>query len=373
MDAALLEAYIRNYLAAMDDNDEVAFTWQGGEPTLMGLDFFKQALALQRCYGQGRRITNSLQTNGLLLDAKWCEFLVANNFLVGISLDGPAHIHDAFRHTPSGGPSHAQVMRGLRLLQQYQVPYNVLACVNSESAYHPLEVYDFLRSEGVIFIQFIPIVERQEEAQATGIALHAVEKPAWSMNEACRKVTPWSVVPQEYGKFLTAIFDVWIKQDVGTVFVMNFEWALANYMGQPGTVCHHQPTCGRSLVLEHMGEIYACDHYVYPQFQRGHLLASPLADLVDGPEQEQFGRDKYETLSDRCRQCSMLKGCWGGCPKHRFIRELGEKGNSSYLCDGYYHYFGYIVPYLKVLSQLLQSGRQASDIIGSELVFVSRQ
>ena len=372
MSASLLEAYTRTYLAAVEDDAEVAFTWQGGEPTLAGLDFFKHAVALQHRYGRGRRITNSLQTNGLLLDDQWCRFLSANGFLVGLSLDGPAHIHDTFRHTPSGGPSHARAMHGLRLLQQHQVAYNVLACVNSGSSRHSFEVYDFLRSEGVVFIQFIPIVERLEEASATGLALHSPERAAWPLEEARKRLTPWSVEPLDYGKFLTSIFDVWVKQDVGAIFVMNFEWALANYMGQPGTVCHHQPTCGRSLVLEHTGEVFACDHYVYPQFRRGSFMQTPLADLVDTPEQEQFGRDKYEALSDKCKRCPMLKGCWGGCPKHRIVREVDEKGNTSYLCAGYYHYFGHIVPRLKVLSQLLKDGRPASEIMNTEFVYVFR-
>ena len=390
MDASLLEGYIRSYLAAMHDDDEVAFTWQGGEPTLMGLDFFKHALQLQERYGKGRRITNSLQTNGLLLDDAWCEFFQVHNFLIGLSLDGPARVHDAFRKTASGAPSHAGVMRGLGLLQQHGVAYNVLACVNKESAQHPLLVYKFLRDAGVQFIQFIPIVERIEGVFATGAALVTAQPgcapenfpagqavfatPAgWPMQEARTRVTPWTVLPEDYGRFLTDIFDVWVKRDVGTTFVMNFEWAFANYMGQPGTVCHHQPTCGRSLVLEHTGALYACDHYVYPQFHRGHVLQAPLADIVDAPAQEKFGRDKYATLSARCKQCTMLKGCWGGCPKHRFVKEAGEEGQTSYLCQGYFHFFGHLVPYLKVFSYLIKEGRPASDILDTTLVFVNKE
>lgn len=221
-------------------------------------------MALQAKYGAGRKISNSFQTNGVLLDDEWCGFLAENHFLVGLSLDGPAEIHNQYRVTKGGRPTHKLVMRALTLLQKHHVDYNVLVCVNRTSALQPLQVYDFLCDAGVEFIQFIPVVERlaNETAAHAGLKLHA---PGDIQGE----LTEWSVCPQEFGEFLVAIFDHWIKRDVGKIFVMNIEWAFANFVGAPGAVCHHQPTCGRSVIVEHNGDVYACDHYVYPQYRLG--------------------------------------------------------------------------------------------------------
>ncbi len=365
MTEEVLEAYVRNYIASIRESDEVAFTWQGGEPTLMGLGFFRRAVALQKQHGEGRNISNSFQTNGILLDDDWCEFLHENGFLVGLSLDGPAEIHDAYRRTMTGEPSHAAVMRALKLLQDHNVEYNVLATVTRHSSKFPMQIYEFLRASGVRFMQFLPVVERlPDDADAeSGLRLGS---PGDKDGE--QEVTEWSVLPEEYGRFLTTIFDTWVKRDVGKTFVMNFEWALANFTENPGTVCHHQPTCGRSVIVEHNGDVYACDHYVYPQYLLGNLTAEPLAVMTDSERQEQFGRDKFATLPDRCRNCNVLKGCWGGCPKHRFIRTENEGRNLNYLCDGFRHFFSHIAPYLKVMATLVASGRPASDIVGSTVI-----
>ncbi len=378
MSGEVLERYVRDYIDSIEEPGEVAFTWQGGEPTLPGLDFYRRAVELQRRHGHGRRITNSFQTNGLLIDEAWCEFLAGHGFLVGLSLDGPADLHDRHRPTPFGGPSHELVMRAVRLFQRHGVQYNVLACVNRQTALEPLRVYDFLREAGVEFIQFIPIVERPPGAQeaARGLRLGAPrEKPAESPEEPgganAAEVTDWSVGAEDYGRFLTDIFDHWVRRDVGRVFVLNFEWALANFLGQPGTVCHHQPTCGRSLVVEHNGDVYACDHYVYPERRLGNLMKQNFAEMVDAPVQEEFGRAKYTGLSGRCRRCPVLRGCWGGCPKHRFV-PTGEGEMVSYLCPGYHHFFKHLGPYLKALGDLLTSGRPASDIMGATLVHLGR-
>ncbi|SBW10444.1 regulator of arylsulfatase activity [uncultured delta proteobacterium] len=369
MSDEVLEAYVRGYIGSIRDDGEVAFTWQGGEPTLAGQDFYRRAVALQQRYGQGRTITNSFQTNGVLLDDSWCAFLARHNFLVGLSLDGPADIHDRYRPTAGGQPSHALVMRGLRLLQKHGVRHNVLACVNRRSAREPLRVYEFLREAGVSFIQFIPIVERlagQREG-VHGLTLHG---PGIGADEQ-GTVTEWSVLPEDYGTFLTSIFDVWRKRDVGKIFVMNVEWALANLLGRPGGVCHHMPACGRSVVVEHTGDVYACDHYVYPEHRLGNILEHSFAAMVDSERQERFGRDKLERLPQTCRSCTMLKGCWGGCPKHRFIVSGGEAVN--YLCAGYRRFFGHIVPYLRAMAKIMADGRPASDIMDMNLVFVTRE
>lgn len=359
-----LETYVKNYIAAVEPQAEVAFTWQGGEPTLAGLDFYRQAVKLQAKYGAGRRISNSFQTNGVLLDDAWCLFLKEHHFLVGLSLDGPEDIHNEFRMTKGGRPTHKLVMRALALLQAHHVDYNVLACVNHRSAQEAARVYDFLCNAGVQFIQFIPVIERQAgaaEAQ-TGLMLHGP-----GQDDTTSDVTAWSVRPKEYGAFLTTVFDRWLQRDVGKVFVMNIEWAFANFVGAPGAVCHHQPTCGRSVVVEHNGDVYACDHYVYPEYLLGNVHQQTFAQMIDAPAQEQFGRDKFARLPQQCRQCEVLKACWGGCPKHRFV--AAEGGEINYLCEGFRHYFRHLPPYLKAMSELMASGRPASDIMQAHLVF----
>ncbi|MGL5242493.1 MAG: anaerobic sulfatase maturase [Kluyvera ascorbata] len=363
MNDATLEAYIRHYIAASSPQDEVAFTWQGGEPTLLGLDFYRRAVALQQQYGGGRRISNSFQTNGVLLDDEWCAFLAGHGFLVGLSLDGPADIHNQYRVTKGGRPTHKMVMRALALLQKHRVAYNVLACVNHASAREPLKVYDFLCDAGVEFMQFIPVVERLADASAaaSGLTLHAP-------GDMKGGLTPWSVRPEAYGDFLVAVFERWRQRDVGRVFVMNVEWAFASFVGAPGAICHHQPTCGRSLAVEHNGDVYACDHFVYPQYRLGNLHHDTFASMVDAPEQERFGQAKYRTLPKQCRECRVLKACWGGCPKHRFrLTAEGEPG-LNYLCAGFQRYFGHLPPYLKVMAALLANGRPASDIMRANLV-----
>lgn len=367
MSPEVLETYVRNYLDSMREDEEVAFTWQGGEPTLLGLDFFRQAVALQLRYGSGRRISNSFQTNGVLLDDAWCEFFRRHNFLIGLSLDGPEDIHDEFRRTAGGQTSHNAVMRALQLLQRHGVEYNTLSCVNRRSSREPLRVYEFLRDAGVRFMQFLPVVERVagDAEAAAGIWLHS----PGGESDAEARVTDWSVLPEDYGRFLTDIFDVWVKRDVGRAFVMNFEWALANYAGRPGTVCHHQPACGRSVVVEHNGDVYACDHYVYPQYRLGNVGENSFTAMLDSPGQEEFGKSKYDSLSDQCRQCRVLKGCWGGCPKHRFVFGGEGKPGNNYLCAGLRRYFEHVAPYLGAMKQLLDSGRPASDIMAAQ-VFV---
>lgn len=364
MNDVMLDAYVKNYIAAVEGRAEVAFTWQGGEPTLLGLDFYRRAVVLQAKYGAGRRISNSFQTNGVLLDDEWCLFFREHHFLIGLSLDGPAEIHNEYRLTKGGRPTHKLVVRALALLQKHGVDYNVLACVNRHSALEPLKIYDFLCEAGVQFIQFIPVVERQAgawEANA-GLSLHGP-----GSESAAEGVTAWSVRPKEYGEFLTAVFDRWVQRDVGNVFVMNIEWAFANFVGAPGAVCHHQPTCGRSVVVEHNGDVYACDHYVYPEFHLGNIHQHTFAEMIDKPAQEQFGQNKYVHLPMACKQCDVLKACWGGCPKHRFLP--GDNGEMNYLCVGFRHYFHHLPPYLKAMRDLLASGRPVSDIMKAHLIF----
>jgi uncharacterized protein len=385
MNDEVLEAYVRQTIAATPKDNDVVFTWQGGEPTLLGTGFFERAVRLQQRYGEGRRISNSFQTNGLLIDDTWCAFFRQHDFLIGLSLDGPAQIHDAYRVTRGGRPSHALVMRALALLQAHRVRYNVLACVNHRSSQAPLDVYRFLRDSGVEYVQFIPVVERLPDARDREVGL-TLRSPSGKvlaaalpeMNQATKQaknqaadtaVTDWSVRPEHYGAFLSRIFDEWIGRDVGTVYVMNFEWALANYMGRPGASCHHQPTCGRAVVIEHNGDVFACDHYVYAGYRLGNVTTGDLASMVDSPAQARFGMDKLDTLPRQCRRCNMVGGCWGGCPKHRFMMSADNEPGLNYLCKGYHQFFTHSVPYLKALSQIVASGGQASDILHTTLVF----
>jgi uncharacterized protein len=363
----VLAAYVHDYIASHPAGSEVTFTWQGGEPTLLGLEFYRRAVELQQHFAAGRTIRNSFQTNGLLLDDAWCAFFAGHDFLIGLSLDGPADIHDAYRVTAGGQPSHALVLRALGKLQAHGIRFNVLACVNRRSAREPLRVYEFMRTHGVRHIQFIPVVKRLPAAAdgAIGLTLHGpggkVLAPALPGTAA--SLTEWSVLPADYGNFLNAIFDAWVRRDVGTLHVMNFEWALANYMGEPGAACHHQPTCGRAVVVEHNGDVYACDHYVYPSHRLGNLSASSLAAMVESPAQHAFGQDKLRSLPAQCRACKMLKGCWGGCPKHRFTATRDGEAGLNYLCEGYYGFFGHVAPYLRAMSALIRGGRPAGDIM----------
>ena len=370
MSEAVLEAYVRDYIASIREEDEVAFTWQGGEPTLLGLDFYRRAARLQMKYGRGRRISNSFQTNGLLLDDAWCAFLAEYNFLVGLSLDGPADIHNEYRLTAGGGATHAKVMAALNRMQAHGVGYNILSCVNARSSKEPLRVYEFLRETGARFIQFLPVVERLagEQAAALGLKLHGP-----GPGDSPAAVTPWSVTPEAYGRFLTDIFDCWVHRDVGQIFVMNFEWALANFMGKPGAVCHHRPTCGRSVAVEHNGDVYACDHYVYPEYRLGNILEKPFAAMLDSPAQERFGEDKFALLSKQCRECAVLAGCYGGCPKLRFVSGGGAEPPINYLCPGYHHFFSHTAPWLKAMSSLIADGRPVSEIMGVSLIYKDKQ
>lgn len=310
----VLSRFIRSYIEAQP-TPEVAFVWQGGEPTLAGLEFFKRIIELQSRYAGQKTITNSLQTNGTLFTDEWCAFLKQNGFMVGISLDGPQDIHDRYRHNRQGGGTFDAVMRGLKLLQKHGVEYNVMAGVARETALRPLEVYRFFREEGVEFIQFTPIVERLPDILAREHGLSLAEPATPDLEEQNREVTPWTVIPEEYGEFLIAIYEEWVRHDVGTTFVMNFEWALNAWIGNPSPVCTHAKQCGRSVVLEHNGDLFACDHYVYPRYKLGNIMADDLPGMVEKSLQSGFGITKESALPRMCRECEVLAACQGGMPQ----------------------------------------------------------
>jgi uncharacterized protein len=358
----VLSAFITNYITSQP-TPAVEFVWQGGEPTLLGIDFFRRVVELQKPFLGTKTITNSLQTNGTLLTDEWCSFLRRNRFMVGISLDGPREIHDRYRRDRAGKGTFDQVLRGLRLLQKHRVDYNVLASLGRQTAKHPLEVYRFLRGEGVEFIQFTPIVERTPDVRSSRLGLKLAHPAALGRAEPQTEVTPWSVLPAEYGDFLIEVYEEWVHHDVGTVFVMNFEWALNAWIGNPSPVCIHAKQCGKSLVIEHNGDIYACDHCVYPEYKLGNVLSDKLTAMAERSRQTGFGVAKETALPKWCRECKVLAACRGGCPKHRFTTSYYNEPGLHYLCEGYKKFFMHIRKYCHVMTQLLEHGQPASLIM----------
>jgi uncharacterized protein len=358
----VLSAFITNYITSQP-TPLVEFVWQGGEPTLSGIDFFKKVIELQKQFSGTKTITNSLQTNGTLLNDEWGAFLKKHNFMVGISLDGPKEIHDRYRCDPKAKGTFDRVMKGLKLLQKHNVEYNVLACVARETAKHPLEVYRFLKNEGVEFIQFSPVVERLPDVLSKRHGLRLAEPASLDSEEAQTEVTPWSVTAEEYGDFLIAIYEDWVRHDVGKVFVMNFEWALNVWIGNPSPVCIHAKQCGRSVVIEHNGDVYACDHCVYPEYRLGNIKNDKLSDMVERSLQSGFGVSKETALTRWCRECGVLAACQGGCPKHRFEMTYCREPGLHYLCAGYKKFFMHIRKYCHTMTQLLGNGLPASYIM----------
>ena len=344
----LLEEYTRQYIEAQRV-PEVTFAWQGGEPTLMGLDFFKQAVMYQQKHRKPKmRIFNALQTNAVLLDDDWCAFFKENDFLLGVSLDGPRDLHDFYRVDKGGNPTFDKVMAGIRLLQQHEVEFNILTTVHAANAPAPLDVYHFLRDEvGTQFIQFIPIVEREN---ATGY-------------QEGNTVTERSVTAQQYGDFLIKIFDEWVRRDVGGVYVQIFDVALAAWTGNSSGLCIFEETCGLALALEHNGDVYACDHYVEPDYLLGNVMDVPLADIVTMDEQRAFGLAKRDTLPQHCLDCEVRFVCNGGCPKNRFIETPTGEAGLNYLCEGYRAFFNHIDTPMRYMAEQLAQQRAPANIM----------
>lgn len=357
----VLAAFIADYIGSQP-TPVVEFVWQGGEPTLLGIDFFRRVVELQKPFAGSKTITNALQTNGTLLTDEWCQFLKQQGFMVGISIDGPQTVHDRYRRDRNGGGTFARAMQGLRLLQKHGVEYNVLTTVARETARQPLEVYRFLKETGVEFIQFAPVVERLPDHRSIrhGLKLGC---PAALDRQEVAAVTPWTILPDEYGDFLIAIYEEWVRRDVGRVFVMNFEWALNAWIGDPSPVCIHAQQCGRSLVIEHNGDVYACDHCVYPEFMLGNVLTERLIDLAERSRQRGFGVGKETALPRQCRECNVLAACRGGCPKQRFAMSGDDQPGFPYLCAGYRKFFLHIRKYCHAMTQLLEHGQPASLIM----------
>lgn len=359
----VLENYVRQYIEHQNV-PEISFAWQGGEPTLLGVDFFRKVVALQKKYAGGKAITNALQTNGTLLDDRWGAFLAENRFLVGLSLDGPAKLHDAYRVDKKGGATYAKVIGGLRVLKKHQVDFNTLTVVNRVNARKPLEVYRFLRDIGSGFIQFIPLVERLPDAEATKLGLDlAVPPRADEEGQKRMPVTDWSVEPRQYGEFLCAIFDEWVRRDIGRTYVQIFDVTLGNTVGQGPGLCLFSEKCGTALAMEHNGDVYSCDHYVYPRYKLGSVLNHSLGDMVASTEQRRFGSDKADTLPQYCRSCDVRHLCHGECPKHRFIRTPDGEAGLNYFCAAYKKFFTHTRPAMQRMGALLDVGRAPAEIM----------
>lgn len=373
MSDAVLEAYVQRYLAAQP-TPEAEFTWQGGEPLLMGLAFFERAVALQKAHARGKQVRNTLQTNGVLLDDAWCAFLARENFLVGISLDGPRELHDAARPDKRGRGSFDAVLAGLKAMQRHGVEFNVLVTVSSSNVARAREVYGFLKREGVRFIQFNPVVERVRPAAGESVVqLHFARPPRWSVPSLARQdvaaaVTPQSVGAEAYGDFLISVFDAWRRTDIGQIHVMNFEWALAAWCQLPATTCIFAPRCGGAAIVEHDGSVYSCDHYMYPEYRLGNISNDDPAELLASAAQSNFGAAKEVSLPRQCRECAYRFACHGECPKNRFIStDAGEPG-LNYLCKGYLKYFRQITPAMNRMAQLLSQGRDAAELMSEQAV-----
>lgn len=357
---------LRAYIAQNIRNEvspEVVFTWQGGEPMLRGLDFYRRAVAYQRELAESKTIRNALQTNGVLLDEEWCEFLAQSGFMVGISLDGPREIHDAARVDKQGRPSFDAVMNGIALLKKYKVEFNVLVTVTNEVFRHPKRVYRFLKQHGLTHVQFNPVVERIARGEERAMGLTFAQPGSGCPSAAKSQVSPHSVAPAAYGEFLIAIFDEWVRKDVGRIYVMNFEWALASFLRLPATVCLFAENCGKALILEHNGDVYSCDHFMYPDYRLGNIQDEDLASLANSFRQQAFGKAKSEDLPEYCRRCEVHFACRGECPKNRFATTPDGQRGLNYLCPSYKRYFTHIAKYMTAMARLISQGQPASLIM----------
>ena len=355
MSDEMLEQFTREYIEAQTMN-QVLFTWHGGEPLLRSIDFYRKALSLQQKYAGGRRIDNVIQTNGTLLTDEWCEFFAQNHWLVGISIDGPQPDHDHYRLTAAGKPSWKKVMQGIKLLKKHGVEWNAMAVVNAYNANHPLEFYRFFKENGCQFLQFTPIVERLTRHEDGRTLASLADKDEISLSEA-------SVAPEQWGYFLCAIFDEWVRKDVGKIFVEIFDCTLANWMGVSPGICAYSKECGHAGVMEHNGDVYSCDHFVFPEYKLGNIRDHSLIDMLYGEQQQEFSRLKHSSLPRQCKECDMEFACHGECPKNRFMKDKYGDSGLNYLCLGYYHYYQHVAPYMDYMKQELMAQRPPSNIM----------
>ena len=354
MSEELLETYIRQYILGASQQT-ITFCWHGGEPLMAGLPFFRKAMELQRKYAGDKVIENTLQTNGILVNDDWCAFFKDNDFLVGLSLDGPEDIHDAFRHDCGGAPTFARVMKALELMNRTGVDFNILSTVNARSEGRGAEVYKFLRSLNR-YMQFLPVVEYVHQRPG--------KRPLIvSPDEEDAVEAPWSVSAKGYGQFMCDVFDEWVKYDVGNWFVQLFDVTLANWCGVQPPLCAFGEVCGDGMVVEHNGDVYSCDHFVYPEYRLGNIMTGELADMYRSEDQQSFGRDKRDALPLECKRCNYYFLCHGECPKHRFGYAKNGEPYMNVLCEGYKMFFRHTDPYMRYMKMLIEKGQPASGVM----------
>ncbi len=354
MSNEILNRYIEDYIKS-NPTEEVIFGWQGGEPTLAGLQFFVKVVELQNKYKGSKKILNTLQTNGILLDREWAKFLKENYFLVGISIDGPEEINNQFRVDSNGVGTFEKVIQVVKLLKEESVEFNTLTCIHRKNWMKGKEIYQFLKSIGSQFLQFIPIVERMGDCRTDGLKLvHPGNEKA--------EITDWTILPEQWGYFLNAVFDEWVRQDVGKIFIQMFDMTLAGWMDIEPPLCVHSKNCGKAVILESNGDVYSCDHFVYPEYRLGNILETSLSEMVNSEFQNNFACEKSH-LTSKCQRCKYVFVCNGGCPKHRFIKISAETTKQNYLCKGYFNFFKHTEPYMKYMAEQLRKGQAPANIM----------
>ncbi|MDR9827454.1 anaerobic sulfatase maturase [Vibrio sp. FNV 38] len=356
MSEQTLEVYIRQHIEAQKTN-EVQFAWQGGEPTMLGIDFYKKVVELCEIYKGDKLIHHAFQTNGLVLDDEWCQFFKENNFLVGISIDGPEHLHDYYRKTRSNKGTYRKVIVAIELLKKYQIEFNTLTVVSAENAKHPLDVYNSLKEIGSSYIQFIPLVERESGIKSDDKQVLAAP------GEYQVSMTPWSVGSEQFGDFLSTIFDHWVRNDVGKIFVQMFDSTLASWLGEQAGMCFFAERCGHAFALEANGDLYQCDHYVYPEYKLGNIHERTIDEMNQSSAAIKFGEEKQTLLNEQCKSCTYKFACHGGCPKHRFEAGNSGKIGHNYLCQGYYKFFSHSENKMKIMGSLIQSRQSPAHIM----------
>lgn len=356
MSDELLEKFVKHYMQ-VQEVPVIQFVWQGGEPTLIGLDFYKKAIEFQKKYAGGKRIENSFQTNGTLINDEWCHFFKENNFLVGVSIDGPEKIHNLHRPYSTGKATFSDVMRGINLLQKHKVEFNTLSVVHRYNSKYPIDVYRFLKDIGSKYLQFIPIIERKRIIESEN------ELNLLLPDDAEGIVTEWSVLPDDFGNFLIKIFNEWVKKDVGKYYILQFDAALANWVGESPGICVFSETCGDAVVLEHNGDVYSCDHFVYPEYKLGNINEKTFFSLMKSDKQSDFARKKLYTLPKQCLACDYRFACHGECPKHRFLKTADGEQGLNYFCAGYKKFFAHVHPFMQYMTEELKANRPPSNVM----------
>lgn len=354
MTDSTLEKFIKEYIEAQT-TPEVLFTWHGGEALMRPISFYKRAMELQRKYACGHRIDNCIQTNGILLNDEWCRFFKENNFLVGVSIDGPQEFHDEYRRTAMGGPTFQKVMQGIKLLNKHGVEWNALAVVNDFNADYPLEFYHFFKQIGCHYIQFTPIVERLTNREDNLTLAPGMQEGG--------KLTDFSITAEQWGNFLCAIFDEWVHNDVGEYYIQLFDATLANWVGMEPGICTLSKECGHAGVMEFNGDVYSCDHFVYPEHRLGNISTHTITEMMYGDKQREFAQIKHQMLPRQCRECKYEFACHGECPKNRFLRDSYGEAGLNYLCAGYRRFFEHVAPYMEFMKRELAAKRPPANVM----------